>query len=203
MLNFLFLGRLMIHPQGFAANPAFQPGGRAVIDTRRLFYDGNSQGGILGGALTAVAPDFDRAVLGVPGMNYSTLLRRSSDFAPYAEGTFIEGLDTPFGLYDSYPDELERPLLISLIQMLWDRGEANGYAHHMTSDPLAEHAVATRSSSTSPSATIRSRPGPRRSRRGRSAPGAIPRRRCGAGIPTGARSSRSGRSGATRTAARR
>jgi hypothetical protein len=24
-----------------------------------------------------------------------------------------------------------------MIQMLWDRGEANGYAHHMTSDPLA------------------------------------------------------------------
>jgi hypothetical protein len=24
------------------------------------------------------------------------------------------------------------------MQMLWDRGEANGYAHHMTSDPLAD-----------------------------------------------------------------
>ncbi|HEX2128102.1 MAG TPA: hypothetical protein VHF58_02685, partial [Solirubrobacterales bacterium] len=136
MLNFLFLGRLMIHPNGFAANPAFQPDGKPVIDTRRLYYDGNSQGGILGGSLTAVAPDFNRAVLGVPGMNYSTLLRRSSDFAPYAEGKFVEGIDTPLGLYDSYPDELERPLLLSMIQMLWDRGEANGYAHHMTSDPL-------------------------------------------------------------------
>jgi hypothetical protein len=107
-----------------------------VIDTRRLFYDGNSQGGILGGALTAVAPDFNRAVLGVPGMNYSTLLRRSSDFAPYAKGEFVEGLDTPLGLYDSYPDELERPLLLSMVQMLWDRGEPDGYAHHITSDPL-------------------------------------------------------------------
>jgi hypothetical protein len=46
------------------------------------------------------------------------------------------GPDTPFGLYDNYPDELERPLIISLIQLLWDRAEANGYAHHMTSDPL-------------------------------------------------------------------
>jgi hypothetical protein len=27
-------------------------------------------------------------------------------------------------------------LLLSLIQLLWDRGEANGYALHMTSDPL-------------------------------------------------------------------
>ena len=55
-----------------------------MIDTRRLFYDGNSQGGIFGGALTALAPDFERAVLGVPGMNYSTLLRRSVDFDTYS-----------------------------------------------------------------------------------------------------------------------
>ena len=79
-VNFLYLGRLMIHPDGFATNAAFQDEGRSVIDTRRLFYDGNSQGGIFGGALTALAPDFTRAVLGVPGMNYSTLLRRSVDF---------------------------------------------------------------------------------------------------------------------------
>ena len=79
----------------------------------------------MGGALTALAPDFNRAVLGVPGMNYSTLLRRSVDFDQYAQL-----------LYDNYPNELERPLILSLIQILWDRGEANGYAHHMTDDPL-------------------------------------------------------------------
>jgi hypothetical protein len=54
----------------------------------------------------------------------------------YAHGD-IEGTgDTPVGLYEAYPNELERPLLLSLIQLLWDRAEANGYAHHMTSDPL-------------------------------------------------------------------
>ena len=40
----------------------------------------------MGGALTAVSPDIHRAVLGVPGMNYSTLLRRSVDFDLYAKG---------------------------------------------------------------------------------------------------------------------
>ena len=62
-------------PAGLQHEPRV-PGGRAdgVIDTTRLVYDGNTQGGIMGGALTAVSPDFDRAVLGVPGMNYSTLL---------------------------------------------------------------------------------------------------------------------------------
>jgi len=119
----------MVRPDGLVSHPAFQtPDGRPVIDTApgRLYYDGNSQGGIIGGALAAVAPDYDRAVLGVPGMNFSTLLRRSVDFNTYAQI-----------LYKAYPDELERPLLLGLIQVLWDRGEANGYAQHMTTDPLA------------------------------------------------------------------
>jgi hypothetical protein len=128
-VNFMYLGRLMIHSGGFNSDPAFRfvkyGSPRAVIDRARLFYDGNSQGGIMGGSLTALAPDFDRAVLGVPGMNYSTLLRRSVDFDEYA-----------VVLYQNYPNELERPLILSMIQNLWDRGEANGYAHHMTSDPL-------------------------------------------------------------------
>jgi hypothetical protein len=126
-VNFMYLGRAMIHPQGFSSDPAFRftkgATTTSVLDTRRLFYDGNSQGGIMGGSLTALAPDFNRAVLGVPGMNYSTLLRRSVDFDQYAQV-----------LYANYPNELERPLILSLIQNLWDRGEANGYAHHMTRD---------------------------------------------------------------------
>ena len=124
MVNFLLLGRTMIHPDGFASHPAFRDAGGALIDTRRLFYSGGSQGGIAGGALTAVAPDFTRSVLIVPAMNYSLLLTRSIDFDPFAAV-----------LYPNYPDELERPLLLALIQMLWDRGEPNGYAQHMTDDP--------------------------------------------------------------------
>jgi hypothetical protein len=124
MLNFLFLARLM--KKGFANDAAFQgPGGRSVLDTSAVFYDGNSQGGIMGGALMAVAQDITRGVLGVPAMNYSTLLDRSVDFATY-ESVFNA----------AYPSELDRELVFGLIQMLWDRGEADGYAHHMTDDPL-------------------------------------------------------------------
>jgi hypothetical protein len=124
-LQQMFLGRALIHPQGFSSHPAFQKNGASVIDRRRLYFDGNSQGGIMGGALTALAPDFDRAVLGVPGMNYSTLLQRSVDFDEFA----------PI-IYGGYPKELERQLWLAQIQLLWDRGEANGYAQHMTSRPL-------------------------------------------------------------------
>src|SRR3954447_14335026 len=124
MLNFLYLGRALIHPDGLASDPAFNPDGKRAIDTSRLYYDGGSQGGIMGGSLTAVAPDFTRAALGVPAMNYSILLQRSVDFDTYAQI-----------MYNAYPDELQRPLILSLVQLLWDRGEADGYAWHMTSDP--------------------------------------------------------------------
>ena len=83
----------------------------------------------MGGALTAMSPDFNRSVLNVTGMNYSTLLRRSVDSDEYFK------LDT-LGLYANYPNQLERPLLLSMVQLLWDRGESNGYAHHLTDDEL-------------------------------------------------------------------
>ena len=105
----------MDNPSGFLSDPAFHRNGTStasppVIDTSQLYYNGNSQGGILGGALTAVSPDFTRASLGVPAMGYSTLLTRSIDFDTYASI-----------LYPAYPNELSRPLALSLIQMLWDR----------------------------------------------------------------------------------
>lgn len=133
MLNQIFLGRLMLHPDGFADDPGFRvddgqpvgPGNPYVIDPSRLYYNGNSQGAIEGGALTAVSPDVTRAALGVGGMNYSVLLNRSVDFDTYA--AFIE---------PAYTDPLERTLILSLVQMLWDRGESNGYAHRMTTNPL-------------------------------------------------------------------
>ena len=126
MVNQLFLARLMIRPTGFVSDPGFQDGlGNPVIDTSDVFYDGNSQGGIFGGTVMSVAQDITRGVLGVPGMNYSLLLTRSTDFATYA-----------LILYPAYPNLLERPLILGLAQMLWDRSDPNGYAHHMTTDPL-------------------------------------------------------------------
>lgn len=125
-VNQVTLGRLMLAADGLAADPAFQrPDGSPLIDTSTLVYDGNSLGGILGLALTAISPDFERAVLGVPGMNFSMLLPRSKDFDLY------ESIMVP-----AYTDPLERTMIISMAQMLWDRGEAGGYVHHVTTDRL-------------------------------------------------------------------
>jgi hypothetical protein len=124
-VGWMYLTELLRHSAGFSSHPAFQVAGRSVYDSSYVYYYGNSEGGILGGALLATAHNIENGVLGVPGMNYSLLLRRSVDFDNYA--LFM----TP-----SYPDVLDQTLLLSLYQMLWDRGETNGYASHLVSDPL-------------------------------------------------------------------
>ncbi len=128
ILNVLFLGRLMRHEDGLASHPAFQaPDGAPLLDTSQLAFDANSQGGIMGGAATAVAQDWTRASLGVPGMNYSLLLRRSVDFDTYAAI-----------LDPAYPNPLDQALGLALVQMLWDRAENDGYAQHLTTDPYPD-----------------------------------------------------------------
>jgi hypothetical protein len=126
ILNMLYLGRLMKHASGLAGDVNFQDGGQPIIDTSDLFYDGNSQGGILGGVLAAVAQDATRFSLGVPGMNYSTLLNRSTDFSEY---------DSIFAI--KYPASTDRNLLLSMSQVIWDRTDPNGHVHHQMSDPYA------------------------------------------------------------------
>ena len=122
MLNTLFLGRLMIQQNGLGATKEFQTSaGANLLNSTSAYYDGNSQGAIFGGAVTAVAQDWTKAVLGVGGMNYSTLLNRSVDFDRYFAV-----------MRQAYPDPLEQQILFGIIQMLWDRGETSGYVQHLT-----------------------------------------------------------------------
>jgi len=138
-VNMIYLGRAMAMPGGFDTDAAFQldPDGAGgndpvpALQSGNLNWEGISQGAIMGGALTALEPDLTQSVLDVTGMNYSELLRRSSDSGQY--------LDTPgLGLWAHYPHLQQRPLVLSIMQLLWDRGEANGYAQHMTGDPLPD-----------------------------------------------------------------
>jgi hypothetical protein len=124
-LNFLVLGRLLRAEDGLASDAAFQDAsGAGVVDESQIFFVGGSQGGILGGATSAVATDWERVFLAVPGLNYSLLLDRSNQFAPF-EPVLAEG----------YPDAVDRTVLLGVIQMLWDRGENNAYAQHLTRHP--------------------------------------------------------------------
>jgi hypothetical protein len=125
VLNALYLGRLMLSPLGLAANPALQSGGRPLIDTSRLYFYGNSIGAILGGVLTAVEPDLTRAVLGVGGSDFFNLMvPRGSTFSVF--GKFV---------LRNYRDASLHPLVLDLLQQIWERADPDGYARQMTAVP--------------------------------------------------------------------
>ena len=86
---------------------------------------GYSQGGIMGGAVSAVSTEWSRAILGVPGMDYGgLLLNRSVDWNEFAS------------IFDeSYTDPVDQQVVLQLAQLLWDRGENEGYAEHLTTNP--------------------------------------------------------------------
>lgn len=136
ILHHLLLGRLLQDGvAGFVSDPAFQTAsGDPLIDTTRVYYSGGSQGGIFGLTIMAVATNFERGFLAVPGANYSTLLRRAAPFKLF--------LDL---LRPAYPDRLDETIGIALIQQLWDRADPNGYLPHIVpgdlSDPPVPHRV--------------------------------------------------------------
>ncbi len=100
----------------------------------------------MGGALTALAPDLHRSVLGVA--------RHELLDAPQPERR-LGGLSTGRSSTPPTPTRSTSSSAFALMQMLWDRGETNGYAQHMTDDPLPEHAAPTRSCSSWASPTTR------------------------------------------------
>lgn len=126
-VDFEFLARLIDSPKGFATNPAFQENGHVRFAVGACQYQGYSQGGIMGGALTAISNQWTRATLGVPGENYGgLLLNRSVDWNEFK------------AFYDpAYPDTTDQQIGLQLAQMLWDRGENDGYAESLTSHPYA------------------------------------------------------------------
>jgi hypothetical protein len=123
LLNAQVLGNLMVSLKGLVTAPAFEDAQHhpLIRPSSGLVYYGNSEGGIMGGAFIALSSEAHRAVLGVPGMDYAVLLSRSADFAPFQ----------PL-LDQTYPDKAAQQLGFDVMQMLWDRGEADGYAEQMT-----------------------------------------------------------------------
>jgi len=124
-VNFQFLGRLINSDSGFVTDPAFRADGHPLFETHDCHYMGYSQGGIMGGAVSALSTEWRRAILGVPGMDYGgLLLNRSVDWDEFA------------AVFDqAYTDPDDEQVVLQLAQLLWDRGENEGYAQHLTANP--------------------------------------------------------------------
>jgi hypothetical protein len=126
-VNFQFLGRLINSDSGFVTDPAFQSGGMALFKTHDCHFMGYSQGGIMGGAVSALSTEWTRSILGVPGMDYGgLLLNRSVDW------------DTFASIFDvAYKGPVDEQVVLQLGQLLWDRGENEGYAQHLAAHPYS------------------------------------------------------------------
>ena len=127
VINALVLGRSF---QGVCSElPEMQvpmpAGTMPSVDPSQLYYYGNSQGGIMGGVLAGVATDIDRFALGVGGMSYPLLIKRSTAWIQY--GAVMEV---------GYPDPLERDLIMVMSASLWDLAEPSTYSSHWLADPL-------------------------------------------------------------------
>ncbi len=130
LVNHVVLVRSMVMAGGCAELPelqiALEAGGTApAIDTTQSYYYGNSQGGIMGGALAGVAVDTTRFVLGVGGMSYSIMIPRSTNWQVY--GSILR---------TGYLDAVERSILMQASQSQWDLSEPSTFAPHLVRDPL-------------------------------------------------------------------
>jgi hypothetical protein len=101
--------------------------GVLLYDPDQLYYYGNSQGSILGGAYVPLSKRIERGVFGVGGMPYSLLLTRSYDFELYF--MLLRG---------QYDSDLDISLMIALMQMLWSPGEGSGWAHFFNEQTIDE-----------------------------------------------------------------
>jgi hypothetical protein len=124
IVNMMVLARTV---KGSIANdPKMSAGGKMYADPSKLFYWGISMGGILGGVMMSYDPDITQGVLGVPGGPWSLLLNRSYEYH------LLQLLFT-----GSYPDYLDRQLMIAILQMAFDREDPTTTAPYVLSAPLA------------------------------------------------------------------
>ncbi|MFO0554931.1 MAG: hypothetical protein U0271_41525 [Polyangiaceae bacterium] len=99
----------------------------SIVDTSRVYYWGASLGGIEGSSFISLSPDIPRAVFGVPGSSWSTMLTRSIVFPPVK--AFIEL---------NYPDPLDLAFLMTVAQLRFDHSDPANVTRLMFKEPLPD-----------------------------------------------------------------
>lgn len=123
-INFAVLAR-MVRSGVLERLPELQQMGRLLVDSKRVFYYGISNGAIQGMAQLALSPDVSRAALNVGGGFWSQMMFRSSNFGEL--GALLAA---------NYPDPLDRQLLVALTQWHWDYTDPATYAPHVLRELL-------------------------------------------------------------------
>jgi hypothetical protein len=105
--------------------PELQHEGHSVIAPGAADFIGISQGSINGLTFLTLSPDVERAALLVGGINYATMIPRSSNWPDYER------------IMDSFYDQrIDRELLLTIVEGLWEQSEPAGWAAHAITDPV-------------------------------------------------------------------
>lgn len=123
-VNFLYLARL-VRSGALERLPELQLGGRIVLDSKRTSYYGISNGAVQGVLQLALSAELSRGALNVGGGFWSHMIWRSADFKDFAALLAI-----------SYPDPIDRQVLVALTQWHWDYTDPATYAPHLLRDFL-------------------------------------------------------------------
>lgn len=124
LVNVLTMTRLAMGPLKDDASLTY---GGPLVDPARVYYWGASLGGIQGTNYISISPDIARAVFGVPGAAWSTMLTRSIVFSPIK--VFLD---------PRYPDPLDLTLLLTLAQLQFDFVDPANLGLMMFKEPLPD-----------------------------------------------------------------
>jgi len=95
----------------------------APLETDKLFYLGQSLGGIIGATFVALSPEIDRAVLNVPGADTVDLFDQSPFFGSHVEAFFTrEGVDR---------DSFEGRRFMNVARWFMDATDPASFADHL------------------------------------------------------------------------
>jgi hypothetical protein len=125
VINHLALQRMMTGAFLRDTDPRYTRAGVPLYDPKRLYYDGNSQGGTMGNIQISTSIDITRAGLGVPGTAFSYLVHRASQWQTFSAA-----------IQPRYPNTRDFSAIMGLLQIAFDRIEPTYYANHVTVDPF-------------------------------------------------------------------
>lgn len=90
--------------------------GRLLVNTSEVYYTGYSLGGNRGPSLLGLSPDVTRGALWVGGAGFSHQIERCTQY-----DQFDDLMESSIG----YTSQLDRAVVISLVQSLWDATDTN------------------------------------------------------------------------------
>ncbi|MBR79896.1 MAG: hypothetical protein CMA88_03825 [Euryarchaeota archaeon] len=102
--------------------PEFYQNGTKLVDASSPTYTGYSNGGLRGPSIIGLSPDLNRGVLWAGGSAFSHIIERCTQYDRFYE---------PFSSSLGYSNQMDRAIVMSVAQYLWDPTETETFLYMM------------------------------------------------------------------------